>query len=210
MTDEQKKILDGLYADVKASLSEYRFGHIAGVERAAEKIGELYLPNELYELRIAALLHDITKELPKDKHIEILKENGVEITENIIRSPKTLHARTAEFESRRRYGELASEKICQALRYHTTGDEAMTLFDAVIYLADYIEDTRVFEDCVYLRNYFWSAEPQNMSIPERELHLWKTLYLSLDMTVKDIESEGGYVSGETLLARAAILKRISA
>ena len=207
MTADEKKLSE-LFARVSAEMSPYRFAHTAGVEREAMRLGELYLPNELYELRVAALLHDITKELTVEQHLDILKSNGVEITENILRSPKTLHSRTAEFEARRRFFEYASDRVCQSLRYHTTGNENMTLFDAIIYLADYIEDTRTFEDCVYLRNYFWSAEPQRMPLDERERHLWRTVYLSLDMTVKDIESVGGYISEETLTAKAAVMKRI--
>lgn len=207
MIDREKE-LSALFDAVRASMSPYRFEHTAGVEREALRLGRIYLPDELYELRVAALLHDITKELTVDEHLRLLKENGVEITENILRSPKTLHARTAELEVSRRFPKYASDKICQSLRYHTTGSEDMTLFDAIIYLADYIEETRTFEDCVYLRKYFWSAEPQKMSRDESERHLWKTVYLSLDMTVRDIESAGGYISEETILARDAVLKRI--
>jgi hypothetical protein len=48
-----------------------------------------------------------------------------------------------------------------------------------------------------------------MDKAERERHLWKTVLLSLDMTVKDIESANGYISVDTLLAREAIAKKLS-
>ena len=85
----------------------------------------------------------------------------------------------------------------------------MTLFDAIIYIADYIEVTRANDFCIKLREYFWAAEPQKMDKAERERHLWKTVLLSLDMTVKDIESANGYTSVDTLLAREAIAKKLS-
>ena len=110
MTADEKNLSE-LFARVSAEMSPYRFAHTAGVEREAMRLGELYLPNELYELRVAALLHDITKELTVEQHLDILKSNGVEITENILRSPKTLHSRTAEFEARRRFFEYASDRV---------------------------------------------------------------------------------------------------
>ena len=167
------------------------------------------MPERLSELRVAALLHDITKELSIDEHIELMKKHGVEVTEGDIASPQLLHSKTAELMAKDKYPEFATKRICQALRYHTTGNADMTVFDAIIYLADYIEETRTFEDCVHLRKVFWSAEPQKMSGEQRIEHLWRTVLLSLDMTVRDIESFGGYISADTLLAREAIAKRLS-
>lgn len=207
MSFTEEKI-GALYQSIKSGMSDFRFSHTAGVERAAVALGELYLPEETDELRVAALLHDITKELSIEEHIALMKRNGLFVGENELRSPKVLHSKTAELVAKEKYSEYATEKIRQSLRYHTTGNENMTVFDALIYLADYIEETRTFEDCVRLREYFWSAEPQKMTYEQREKHLWQTVLLSLDMTVRDIESAGGYISEETLLARRAIAKKL--
>ena len=200
--------VDMLREKIEQRMSSYRLAHTLGVERAAIALGELYMPDSIGELRIAALLHDITKELSPEEHIEILKKNGVTVTDDDIKSPKTLHAKTAEFEAIVYFGEFVNDKICQALRYHTTGNAEMTLFDAIIYLADYIEETRTFYDCVKLRDFFWSVKPEKMSQEERERHLWNTVLMSLDMTIRDIKESGGYISCETLIAREAIAKKL--
>lgn len=207
MIFSEEKIAE-LYQRVRGEMSEFRFSHTAGVEKAAIALGELYIPDAIDELRVAALLHDITKELSTEEHIALMKKHGVSVSANDLRSPKILHERTAELAVGERYSEFATERICQALRFHTTGNADMTLFDALIYIADYIEDTRKFADCVRLREYFWSAEPQKMDKAQRETHLWKTVLLSLDMTVEDIKAHGGYVSEETLLARDAVAKKL--
>ena len=194
---------------IKKQMTEHRFEHTRGVFSAVDELSALYMPERLSELRVAALLHDITKELSIDEHIELMKKHGVEVTEGDIASPQLLHSKTAELMAKDKYPEFATKRICQALRYHTTGNADMTVFDAIIYLADYIEETRTFEDCVHLRKVFWSAEPQKMSGEQRIEHLWRTVLLSLDMTVRDIESSGGYISADTLLAREAIAKRLS-
>ena len=160
-------------------------------------------------LYLAALLHDITKELSVEEHIALMKKYGIEATDEDISSPQLLHSKTAELLAKDKYPEFATKRICQALRYHTTGSADMTLFDAIIYIADYIEDGRDNEFCLKLRNYFWSAEPHAMSMPERERHLWKTMLFSLDMTVENITARGGIVDKQTLLARDAVKDKLA-
>ena len=48
-----------------------------------------------------------------------------------------------------------------------------------------------------------------MSMPERERHLWKTVLLSLDMTVENITARGGIVDKQTLLARDAVKNKLA-
>ena len=193
---------------IKKQMTEYRFEHTRGVFKAVDELSVLYMPERLSELRAAALLHDITKELSTDEHIELMKKHGIEVTEVDIASPQLLHSKTAELMVKDKYPEFATKRICQALRYHTTGSADMTLFDAIIYIADYIEDGRDNEFCLKLKNYFWSAEPSKMDVKERTEHLWKTVLLSLDMTVENIKSKGGSVDRQTLLARDAIRDKL--
>lgn len=197
-----------LYSKLKAEMSPYRFEHTAGVERAAVLLGELYLPGRIDELRVAALLHDITKELSVEGHIALAKAHNRELSEDELKSPKTLHAITAEMKIGDSFNEFATESVCQAVRYHTTASEDMELFDAIIYIADYIEEGRSFEDCVKLREYFWSKNPASMSFDAREEHLWRTLLLSLEMTVRELTEEGRYVSVVTLRAKTSLEKRL--
>ena len=85
----------------------------------------------------------------------------------------------------------------------------MTLFDAIIYIADYIESGRTNDFCVKLKEYFWSAEPLKMNMEERIAHLWKTVLLSLDMTIENITQRGGVVDKQTILARDSVAKKLS-
>ena len=83
----------------------------------------------------------------------------------------------------------------------------MTVCDAIVYLADYIDMSRNFPDCVYLRDYFWSKHPESMSESDREKHLWQTLVVSFDMTLKSLIEEGSPISVKTVSARNfALLK----
>lgn len=201
------EMIDGLRQRIRESMSEWRFNHTAEVEKMAVRLGELYAPDKIPMLRAAALLHDVTKEKTAEEHLEILRSHGAEITDFDKASPKTLHSRTAVFVIKDEYPEFASEELLAAVDRHTTGDEGMTVCDGIIYLADYIDMSRKFPDCVYLRNYFWDKKPENMSVGDREKHLWQTLVISFDMTLKGLIEEKSPISIRTVSARNfALLK----
>ena len=186
-------------------MSEWRFTHTAEVEKMAERIGKIYLPEKLDVLRAAALLHDITKEKSTNEHLDMLALHGKEITDTDRISPKTLHAKTAELLIADEYPEFATPELLTAVRRHTTGESDMTLLDKIIYLADYIDESRRFDDCVRLREYFWGAEPESMSESQRLEHLNRTLLLSFDMTLKALVEEGSPISPDSVNARNAIV-----
>lgn len=196
-----EKELDFLRNEVSSEMSEYRFRHTAEVEKMAQRLGELYLPSRVNELRAAALLHDITKECSTSEQIELCERLGIKLNEWDIASPKTLHARTAAALIPQKYSDFASGDIVRGVRYHTTGRAYMTLFEQIIYLADYIDMSRKFDDCVKLRNYFFDAEPEKMNREERIAHLRKTLILSFDMTVRGLINEGAPISPDSIRAR---------
>lgn len=201
--------IDALRETVRGKMSQRRFVHTAEVEKMAVRLGELYAPERLDELRVAALLHDITKELSAEEHILLLKQHGESVSELDALSPKTLHARTAALVIADEYPELAADTVVSAVKWHTTGYAEMSLCDMIIYLADYIDMSRSFDDCVFLRDYFWGKKPQNMGEDERLRHLWETLVLSFDLTLKSLVEEGSPISAYTVDARNALLCRLS-
>ena len=81
----------------------------------------------------------------------------------------------------------------------------MTLTEKLLYLADYIDDSRSFESCVILRRYFWGADPERMNKEDRLALLRDTLILSYDMTMQDLLTDGKPISAETVDARNELL-----
>lgn len=197
--------LIALYNSVREQMSEYRFTHTAEVEKMAVRLGNLYAPDKLDILRAAALLHDITKEYGIDAHAELIERGGESLSALDRLSYKTLHARSAVELIKEKYGDFAYSEVLDAVRYHTTGRADMSVCEMIIYLADYIDDSRRFDDCVKLRNYFWDAHPENMSAEQREEHLLRTLLLSFDMTLTSLLTEGSPISIETISARNSII-----
>lgn len=196
-----EKMLDALRSEIEKNMSPKRYVHTAEVEKMIERLGALYAPEILPELRAAALLHDITKEYPMDRQLLVCADCGLKISREDLLSPKTFHARTAAALIPKLYPELASETVLTAVRFHTTGRPAMSIAEKLLYLADYIDMSRTFADCVRLREYFFDKEPEKMSDDERMKHLNATLILSFDMTVKGLLEDGAVVSADTFEAR---------
>lgn len=178
-----------------------RYGHTLAVEREAAALGEIFLPEEINRLRAAALLHDITKIYDVEKQLKICNEFDIMIRGEDTAAPKLLHAKTGALVARRDFSEYCDEGIVNAVRWHTTGRAGMTVFEMLIYLADYIEDTRTFEDCIKLRKQFYAGIEKAQNDNEKLSVLREAMITSFDMTVKCLIEEGALVDRDTIEAR---------
>ena len=205
MIKTTEAMLDQLREAVSGSMSPKRFRHTFAVEEMVARLCVLYCPEHTLEMRAAALLHDLTKELGTDEQISLCHLYGLEVTVQDRLSPKTFHARTAEARIRAEMPQFATPLILNAVRWHTTGRQGMTLTEKLLYLADYIDESRTFPNCVLLRRFFWDAKPEDLPFEERLAHLHRTLILSFDMTVRDLLSENALIAQDTVLARNELL-----
>lgn len=201
-----EEMLTGLRGELEGTMSPKRYRHTVEVERMAERLGALYAPDQIPLLRAAALLHDITKEFSLQTQLQILKKFDIITYYSDEISPKTLHARTAACLIPEQYPAFASPAVIDAVRWHTTGRAGMTVCEKIIYLADYIDMSRTFPDCVELREMFWGAAPESMNAREREAHLRRVLISSFDRTVRALLEEGGLISIETMQARNELVE----
>ena len=107
------------------------------------------------------------------------------------------------------YPEFSDDDVIAAVRWHTTGRAGMNIVEKILYLADYIDMSRVFEDCVKLRDYFFSKDVKGMSEEERLEHLDKTLLMSFDMTIKGLLADGTVINKDTVNARNSLICDLS-
>ena len=201
-----EEMLTKLRGELEGVMSPKRYRHTVEVERMAERLGALYAPDQIPLLRAAALLHDITKEFSLQTQLQILKKFDIITYYSDEISPKTLHARTAACQIPEQYPAFAFPVVIDAVRWHTTGRAGMTVCEKIIYLADYIDMSRTFPDCVELREMFWCADPESMNPAEREAHLRRVLISSFDRTVRALLEEGGLISIETMQARNELIE----
>ena len=199
MLEALRKKLEKNYAD--GSMSEKRYRHTLEVEKMAARLGALFVPEKENVLRAAGLLHDVTKEYSADLQIAMAEKYKIELTELDRCAPKTLHAMTAAASIAYDYPEFDNSEVVSAVRWHTTGHADMTLCEKLVYLADYIDMTRTFDDCVKLREYFFCDGLEDMSECERLRHLDKTLLISYDITLEGLIEKKAPISPDTIAAR---------
>ncbi len=202
--------IEKLRESVASVLSEKRMKHTLAVEDMAYRLGSIYFQDEevLLLLRAAALLHDVTKELPDEEQLAILESYSEKPLPEELDSMPTIHALTAALVIPKRFPEFADPRVIDAVRYHTTGREGMSVFEKIIFLADYIDDTRTYPSCISLRDEFFSAKPEKMNDGERIRHLDRAALDSIENTLSYLQSKERIIHPLTLEARTDLNARL--
>lgn len=125
-----------------------RLHHIYGVRDTALKLGKP-LGCDPDHIRLAAYLHDITKPLPREDHIALIKAYYDDFVLKAFTEP-LWHAYSAAAFARTHFN-ITDENILKAIESHTVGRPAMTNLEKVIFVADYIEPSRMFPKSVEIR-----------------------------------------------------------
>ena len=200
-----KEITEGMLTELRAAvaahMSQKRFCHTLAVESMTERLCAVLCPEQTMKMRAAALLHDVTKEKNAEEQIALCEQYGLTVTEADRLAPKTLHARTAAAVIPIEFADFADPLVLSAVRWHTTGRADMTLPEKILYLADYIDDSRTYESCVRLRHHFWDTDPAVCDMETRLANLRRTLILSYDLTIADLIERGKTVATDTIEAR---------
>lgn len=206
--------MEQLREDIKRFTGDgSRYLHTLGVERECACLAELFSfpEEEKRELCIAALLHDITKQKTQDEQKALYEKYRVPYGAEEENSPKILHAVTGAYVARDAYPSVVTDRIFRAIRLHTAGAPDMTLFDKLLYLADYIEPGRTYEDCVELRRFFHDGvealRTDTGGLPADALMrlLDQTILTSFRYTLQDLLKHQSYVYLPTVAARNAFL-----
>lgn len=188
---------------IKSELSAERARHIFAVEEEAQALCKILDCTEFYEdLSYAALLHDITKEKSFQEQLKICEKYAIILSDEELLSPKTIHAITAAAVAKNEYG--MKNNICEAIRYHTTGRQNMTLFEKIIFIADYIEKTRDESSCKMAREQFYNEVEGLSDIKSRYVALDRVLLTSFAQTMKYLAEKNLYINENTFQARNSL------
>ncbi len=193
---------------VEKRITGKRFLHTLGVEKEIARLGKVYLPQNIPALRAAALLHDITKECTLEEQLQLCRRFAIEPSRADRLSPKIFHAWTAACLIKEEFPAFATTEIIEAVGQHTTGMRGMSLFSKLLYLADYIEETRTFPDCVALREAFWRPMA-DLPPKERLPHLDRILLKSFDLTINSLLVEGSVIAPATIDTRNWLIEEFN-
>lgn len=196
-----------LRSSVEKKLSKKRFLHVLGVEECAAKIGERIIPESVFELRAAALLHDISKEIDIAEQLSMLSLDGFPLTDEDKTTEGIIHAFSAPIVIKRDFPDFATKNIISAVLKHTVGAEEMTVFDEIILLSDYIEKNRVFDSCVKCREFFFEKF-DSLSKNELTLHLAEACIRAMDGADEALRRMNLPVNSRMKIARSFLANRI--
>lgn len=181
---------DEFKAVIREKLDDYRYNHSICVAEEARRLALIYGedPDDAY---LAGLLHDITKNYSSDEHLHIFREFDIMLTDIEKSSIPIWHGISASVYAKNILN-VNNEKIISAIRYHTTAKSNMTLFEKLIYLADFTSADRNYPDVDVMRRLV------NENITDAMLY-------SLKYTIKDLVSKNRAVHPDTLSAYNEIL-----
>lgn len=141
--------IDEIKDYLKLNLKPGRYGHTLGVAKTAIELAELY-NEDITKAEIAALAHDVAKNLDKDEMKIIINDNNINLSVDEESTKELWHAIVGPIVAKKVF-HINDEDILGAIRWHTTGKENMSKLEKIIYLADLIEPTRKFDGVEEIR-----------------------------------------------------------
>ena len=185
-----KSELAPLAEAVRRQMSERRWKHTLGVVGAARELAERF-GGDADKAELAALLHDYAKDWPAERLERILRERG--LAPDLLEYDKELwHAPVGAWAVREELG-VADEEVLDAIRWHTSGREGMSLLDKIVCLADYIEPGR---------NYPGAEDIRELA----RLDLDGALAAAFGNTIRFLLERGRLIYPLTVLARNDLLR----
>ena len=98
----------------------------------------------------AGLLHDLCKDMTDEELLAAAARYGIALGETQQRYPGLLHGPVAAEECRRDHG-IDDPEIYDAIFWHTTGRPGFGRLGLALYLADFAEPTRKFQEAAEAR-----------------------------------------------------------
>ena len=201
-----EEMLKGLRQCVSSKLSKKRYIHTLGVEKMSLYLAEHCLPGMSSEISAAALLHDITKEFSESEQISIISDAKIIVDADTLSTPSVLHSITAPYIVKRDFIEFATDNVLSAIEKHTLGDVKMSVFDKIIFLADFIEETRNYPDSVATRN-FVTESMRKDRIDENILILDRACIMEFKSTVAHLSKIGKNINKRSYLAMNSLISK---
>ena len=199
--------LKKLREDVASLMSHKRYLHTLGVESMAVYLGECCGIADISELRAAALLHDVSKEFSLDVQLEFFSLDRITLEIDEQKSPKIWHSYTAPHVVKRDFPDFATDNVLSAVYNHTLGAPDMSLFDEIIFLADFIEEGREYPSCIATSNYVLN----NMKSGQTEHNvntLHKASLMEIDATLESLLSKNKSINSKTILTKESLICKI--
>ncbi|MBP1574996.1 MAG: bis(5'-nucleosyl)-tetraphosphatase (symmetrical) YqeK [Oscillospiraceae bacterium] len=135
---------------LKSRMNEHRYAHSLNVAERAVFLAKKYGADPK-KAEFAGLIHDICKGIPNEEQLSIIKNAGIELYEDTLKSPALWHSIAGAVYCEHELG-VTDKDVLNAVRYHTSGRGKMSILEKVIYMADLTSAERNYPDAEYTRN----------------------------------------------------------
>ncbi|MTI66676.1 MAG: HD domain-containing protein [Firmicutes bacterium] len=175
---------------LKNAIGNKRYNHSLGVMKTAIKLAKKYNVDKK-KAAIAGLLHDCAKYKDIQLLLKRAYEFGIILDNTMKKSPSLIHGPLGAEVANKEYN-VEDKEILDAIRFHTTGRENMTILEKIVYISDYIEPNRKFNGIENIRY-----------IAYRDLE--QALILSMNNTIKYIIDRDLLIHMNTIKARNSLI-----
>lgn len=175
------------------NIGDERYRHSIRVMEEAVKLASIYNCDE-EKAAIAGLLHDCGKFKNEDELLKNAYDFGIIQSGSYFNNTSLIHGALGA-EIARRELQIKDRDVLNAIQYHTTGRENMTLLEKIIYISDYIEPDRNFPGV---------GEIRKLAYENLDLALLK----AMNKTIKHIIDKGYYLHPDTINARNYLVFKI--
>lgn len=177
---------------LRGMVSEKRFLHSLGVRDTAVLLAERY-GVDAEKARIAGVLHDCAKDIPKSEAFRMCDEAGISLKPVCYIEKGLVHSYLGAHIAKTEFG-VSDSEILEAIYYHTTGHEDMPLLTKIIYLSDIIEPGRNVPNVEELRR-----------IAMEDID--EALILSINQTISHVLQKGSVLDTDTVAARNFLVQQ---
>ena len=186
----QDILINEVKAFVRSRLSESRWQHTLGVAETSAWLSDIVIPDKKTDVIIAALFHDVAKELTSDEQHRLISELGVAVLPEELQTEAALHCFAAVALIKRDFPHLANPEILSAVHRHTLGAGDMSVFDKIVYIADYIEPGRTNSACRTTARILEEEISRATTFDDASRAIDRAILLSLDNTAKYLAARG--------------------
>ncbi len=173
-------------------LSPRRFSHSLKVMEASIKLAEKY-GEDVEKAAIAGLVHDCAKNIKSEDIFVLCDKYSIIVDDIMKKEPTLLHGMIGSFLARELFG-IEDPSILGAIADHTMGRAGMDTLGSILFVADYIEDTRDFDGVEEIRE----AAKESLE---------KAILKGIDITIRHILKKGTLLHPQTVATRNWALEK---
>lgn len=170
---------------IKKKLSKRRYEHSMNVAERAVELAGIY-NTDTKKAEAAGLLHDMAKELPADKQLQIIEKSDIIFNHVEFLSPNLYHSIAGSIMARDVFS-IDDNDVINAIRYHTSARQGMSVLEKIIYIADLTSSDRNYNNVELIS-----------VLADKNLD--EAMYLSLKYIICDLVKRQLLICTDTVLA----------